>query len=172
MLQHRKYGNGTIGIVTITGGGSGYTTHLQLHLQDYQQYLLLQLQLFLLLEQSVQFILLTLVLVIQHLQQSRLLLLQHAVGNFQFNETITGGTSGATARVREWNSVTSELKISNVEGVFLRKETITGGSSNAVHTIRLIDLTNFDDGFGENDNFETEADAILDFSEGNPFGQP
>ena len=95
-----------------------------------------------------------------------------AVGNFQFNEIITGGTSGATARVREWNSVTSELKISNVEGVFLRKETITGGSSNAVHTIRLIDLTNFDDGFGDNDNFETEADAILDFSEGNPFGQP
>ena len=56
--------------------------------------------------------------------------------------------------------------------MFLRKETITGGSSNAVHTIRLIDLTNFDDGFGDNDNFETKADAILDFSEGNPFGQP
>ena len=95
-----------------------------------------------------------------------------AVGNFQFNEIITGGTSGATARVRDWNSVTSELKISNVEGTFLKKEAITGGTSGAVHTIRLIDLTNFDDGFGDNDNFETEADSILDFSEGNPFGQP
>ena len=68
--------------------------------------------------------------------------------------------------------MTSELKISNVEGVFIQKETVTGGTSGAVHTIRLIDLTNFDDGFGDNDNFETEADTILDFSEGNPFGQP
>ena len=75
-------------------------------------------------------------------------------------------------RVRDWNSTTSELKISNVEGVFIQKETVTGGTSGAVHTIRLIDLTNFDDGFGDNDNFETEADSILDFSEGNPFGQP
>ena len=56
--------------------------------------------------------------------------------------------------------------------MFIQKETVTGGTSGAVHTIRLIDLTNFDDGFGDNDNFETEADSILDFSEGNPFGQP
>ena len=55
---------------------------------------------------------------------------------------------------------------------FTTGETVTGGTSGAVHTIRLIDLTNFDDGFGDNDNFETEADSILDFSEGNPFGQP
>ena len=95
-----------------------------------------------------------------------------ASGNFQFNEVITGGTSGATARVRNWNTTTKELTISNVEGVFAEKEEITGSTSGAVHTIRLIDLTNFDDGFGDNDNFETEADAILDFSEGNPFGQP
>ena len=31
---------------------------------------------------------------------------------------------------------------------------------------------NFDEGFGENDEFELQADAIIDFSEGNPFGQP
>ena len=30
-----------------------------------------------------------------------------ASGNFQFNEIITGRTSGATERVRDWNSVTS-----------------------------------------------------------------
>ena len=29
-----------------------------------------------------------------------------------------------------------------------------------------------DDGFADNDDFETEADEILDFSERNPFGIP
>ena len=94
-------------------------------------------------------------------------------GNFAFNEVITGGTSGTTARVRKWNEPTSELEVSTVEGSgFIKGESITGGSSGAVHSIRLIDLTNFDDGYGDNDEFETAADDILDFTEGNPFGQP
>ena len=96
-----------------------------------------------------------------------------ASGNFSFNEVITGGTSGTTARVRKWNEPTNELEVSAVEGSgFIKGESITGGSSGAVHSIRLIDLTNFDDGYGDNDTFETEADNILDFTEGNPFGQP
>jgi len=96
-----------------------------------------------------------------------------ASGNFAFNEIITGGTSGTTARVRKWNAPTNELEVSTVEGSGFRKgETITGSSSGAVHSIRLIDLTNFDDGYGDNDEFETAADDILDFTEGNPFGQP
>ena len=166
--------NGTIGIVTITGGGSGYTTTPTITFTGLS---------------TVSAAATAIVSTAGTISAIHITnagagyttpptiaiappAASDAVGNFQFNEIITGGTSGATARVREWNSVTSELKVSNVEGVFLRKETITGGSSNAVHTIRLIDLTNFDDGFGDNDIFETEADAILDFSEGNPFGQP
>ena len=166
--------NGTIGIVTITGGGSGYTTTPTITFTGLS---------------TVSAAATAIVSTAGTISAIHITnagagyttpptiaiappAASDASGNFQFNEIITGGTSGATARVRDWNSVTSELKISNVEGVFLRKETITGGSSNAVHTIRLIDLTNFDDGFGDNDNFETEADAILDFSEGNPFGQP
>jgi len=93
-------------------------------------------------------------------------------GNYSFNETITGGTSGATARIRTWDAVTNELEIYNITGTFRTGETITGSSSGASHLIRLIDLTNFDDGFGENDEFELQADAILDFSENNPFGMP
>ena len=96
-----------------------------------------------------------------------------ASGNFSFNEVITGGTSGTTARVRKWNEPTNELEVSTVEGSgFIKGESITGASSGAVHSIRLIDLTNFDDGYGDNDTFESEADDILDFTEGNPFGQP
>jgi hypothetical protein len=93
-------------------------------------------------------------------------------GTFVFNEIVTGGTSGATARVRTWNSTTSEIEISNVEGTFSKSETLTGSTSGASRVVRLIDLTNYDDGFGDNDTFETEADDILDFSEGNPFGTP
>jgi len=93
-------------------------------------------------------------------------------GNYSFNETITGGTSGATARIRTWDATTNELEIYNITGTFRSGETITGSSSGASHLIRLIDLTNFDDGFGENDEFEIQADAILDFSENNPFGTP
>ena len=93
-------------------------------------------------------------------------------GNYSFNETVTGGTSGATARIRTWDATTNELEIYNITGTFRSGETITGSSSGASHLIRLIDLTNFDDGFGENDEFEIQADAILDFSENNPFGTP
>ena len=93
-------------------------------------------------------------------------------GNYSFNETITGGTSGATARIRTWDAVTNELEIYNITGTFRAGETITGSSSGASHLIRVIDDTNFDDGYGENDEFELQADAILDFSENNPFGMP
>ena len=94
-------------------------------------------------------------------------------GNYSFNETITGGTSGATARIRTWDASTNELEIYNITGTFRAGETITGSSSGASHLIRVVDDTNFDDaGFGENDEFELQADAILDFSENNPFGTP
>ena len=94
-------------------------------------------------------------------------------GNYSFNETITGGTSGATARIRTWDAVTNELEIYNITGTFRAGETITGSSSGASHLIRVIDYTNFDDaGYGDNDEFELQADAILDFSENNPFGTP
>ena len=166
--------SGSIGIVTVTGGGSGYTTSPAITFSG---------------SPTVSAAATAIVSAAGTISAIHIMnagsgyssiptiaiappAASDASGNFQFNEIITGGTSGATARVRDWNSVTSELKISNVEGTFLRKEAITGGTSGAVHTIRLIDLTNFDDGFGDNDNFETEADAILDFSEGNPFGQP
>jgi hypothetical protein len=93
-------------------------------------------------------------------------------GNYEFNETITGGTSGATARIRTWDATTNELEIYNITGTFRAGETITGSSSGASHLIRVVDDTNFDTGYGENDEFELQADAILDFSENNPFGTP
>ena len=165
--------NGTIGIVTVTGGGSGYTT-----------------------APSVTFTGLSTVsaaatAVVSSAGTISAIHITNAgagyttpptisiaapigtsTGTFVFNEIVTGGTSGATARVRTWNSVTNEIEISNVEGEFSKSETLTGSTSGASRVVRLIDLTNYDDGFGDNDTFETEADDILDFSEGNPFGTP
>ena len=165
--------NGTIGIVTVTGGGSGYTT-----------------------APSVTFTGLSTVsaaatAVVSTAGTISAIHITNAgagyttpptisiaapigtsTGTFVFNEIVTGGTSGATARVRTWNSVTNEIEISNVEGTFAISETLTGSTSGASRVVRLIDLTNYDDGFGDNDTFETEADDILDFSEGNPFGTP
>ena len=93
-------------------------------------------------------------------------------GDFIFNETVTGGTSSATARVRTWNSTTNILEVASVVGSFVIGETLTGSSSGATHDLRLIDQDPLDDGFADNAQIETSADAILDFTEANPFGTP
>ena len=93
-------------------------------------------------------------------------------GDFVFNETVTGGTSSATARVRTWNSTTNVLEVASVVGTFTIGETLTGSSSGATHDLRKIDQDPLDDGFADNTQIETSADAILDFTEANPFGTP
>ena len=93
-------------------------------------------------------------------------------GDFQFNEIVTGSSSGTTARVRTWNSETNELEVGTVTGDFTRGETITGSTSGASYELRVADAQPADDGFADNINIETEADAIIDFSEQNPFGMP
>ena len=93
-------------------------------------------------------------------------------GTFVFNEIVTGSSSGTTARVRTWNSETNELEVGTVTGDFTRGETITGSTSGASYELRVADAQPADDGFADNINIETEADAIIDFSEQNPFGMP
>ena len=165
--------NGTIGIVTVTGGGSGYTTSPTITFT------------------GLSTVSAAATAVVSTAGTISAIHITNAgagyttpptitiasptgtsTGTFVFNEVVTGATSGATARVRTWNSVTSEIEISSVEGTFVREEVLTGSTSGASRVIRLIDLTNFDDGFGDNDIFESAADDILDFSEGNPFGTP
>ena len=93
-------------------------------------------------------------------------------GTFTFNEIVTGSSSGTTARVRVWNSETNVLEVGTVSGEFVAGETITGSSSGASYDLRVVDVQPADDGFADNINIETEADAIIDFSEQNPFGMP
>ena len=95
-----------------------------------------------------------------------------SIGNFTFNEVVTGSISGTTARVKRWDSTTNELEIYNVAGDFTVGEDIVGSTSGATHQLRLISTDPADDGFADNITIETEADSILDFSEQNPFGIP
>ena len=168
-----KIENGVVGIVTITSGGSGYTTSPTITFT------------------GLSTVSAAATAIVSAAGTISAILIRNAgvgytvtptisiaspgssgSGNYEFNETITGGTSGATARLRTWDASTNELEIFNITGTFRAGETITGSSSGASHLIRVVDDTNFDDGYGENDEFELQADAILDFSENNPFGTP
>ncbi len=93
-------------------------------------------------------------------------------GTFIFNETVTGSSSGTTAKVRTWSSITNVLEVSNVSGTFTIGENIVGTASSASHQLSNIDLNPNNDGFADNSSIETEADSIIDFSEKNPFGTP
>jgi len=97
-------------------------------------------------------------------------------GSFVYNEIVTGGTSGATARVKEYDAVANTLEISIVSKEFISGESITGSESGAVGIISKVgtDVGSYDEvtPFADNDNIESEADAIIDFTTRNPFGMP
>ena len=93
-------------------------------------------------------------------------------GSYQYNETVTGSISGTTALVRKWDSVTNELEVSNISGTFVNGDVLVGSASSASYEIRIVNTDNLVDPYADNDNIELEADAILDFSETNPFGTP
>mgnify|MGYP003122520704 FL=1 len=93
-------------------------------------------------------------------------------GTFAFNEIVTGSSSGTTARVRTWDATENVLEVGTVTGEFTVGENIVGSTSGATYPLRKSDNQPADDGFADNINIETEADAIIDFSEQNPFGIP
>jgi hypothetical protein len=96
----------------------------------------------------------------------------NSAGSFIFNEIVTGTQSGVTARVRSWNSITNVLEVSIVDGEFIPGENIVGTASSASHYLRKVEVYAVRDGYADNDQIEEEADNIIDFSEGNPFGMP
>ena len=93
-------------------------------------------------------------------------------GDFTDGETIAGGTSNVTAEVKSWDSTNRQLQIYNRTGIFTIPETCTGQKSGAALTTPSYNtLNNTNSEFDQNDFFETQADGILDFSQGNPFGE-
>ena len=108
-------------------------------------------------------------------------------GTYIYNEVIVGSASSVSARVKSWNAITKVLEVSNISGIFTPGETLTGQKSGAQYSLRIPYTDNLDsssnldtaydggdtkDRFADNRQIEIEADAILDFSEGNPFGIP
>ena len=92
------------------------------------------------------------------------------IGTYQFNEVITGSDSGATARVKSWDDRSNVLKISYVSGTFREGENVVGSASSATYSVSSYSADDTYDKYTENDEIESEADDILDFTESNPFG--
>ena len=89
----------------------------------------------------------------------------------QVGEIVAGGTSNITAEVKSWDSANRQLQVFNRTGIFTIPETVTGQSSSAAWTTASYNtLNNTSSEYDSNSSFETIADGIIDFSEGNPFG--
>ena len=92
-------------------------------------------------------------------------------GDFVAGEIVTGGSSNVTSEVKTWNSATRQLVVYNRSGIFSIPETITGNTSGAAWTSATYNtLNNMNSETDQNFTLETQADAILDFTESNPFG--
>ena len=63
------------------------------------------------------------------------------------------------------------LKVGDPNGTFAEGENIVGEDSSASYTISDVPGGESLDKYEQNTFIETEADAIIDFSESNPFGQ-
>jgi hypothetical protein len=100
-------------------------------------------------------------------------------GTFIYNETVTGSLSNTSAVVRYYNLRTDldlfnppgELRVSSVNGKFSPGELIVGSGSSATYILKSYDDDFYEESFDINEEIETEADNILDFTESNPFGE-
>ena len=106
-----------------------------------------------------------------------------APGTFQVGETVTGGTSATTGEVAKWDATTRYLYLINMTGNFSVGEILTGATSTATGTYETKQTTDeaaetlaqieagTTDTSTSNKQIETDADSVLDFSEGNPFSE-
>ena len=92
------------------------------------------------------------------------------VGTYIFNEQVVGSISGAKGRVKTWNTTNNVLKLGTTDGTFIAGDVAVGSTSNARFTVDFIESAEFVDKYDKSDEIESEADDIIDFSEGNPFG--
>ena len=93
------------------------------------------------------------------------------IGTYQFNEAVQGSISGAIGRVKSWDRDEVVLKLGTTSGTFQAGEIAVGTTSGARYNVDYIANAEFADQYDQSDDIEAEADAIIDFSEGNPFGQ-
>ena len=76
------------------------------------------------------------------------------------------------AEVKSWDSSTRDLQVINRTGTFTTAETITGLTSGAKWSPESYDtLNNTNSNYDQNRVIEDSADEIIDWTEGNPFGE-
>jgi len=92
------------------------------------------------------------------------------IGTYWFNEVVTGSRSGASARVKNWDTDTNILRVGITSGGFYPGEIVTGARSGAAYEINVSAANTVTDKYRQNEEIELEADNIIDFSESNPFG--
>ena len=93
-------------------------------------------------------------------------------GTFQVGETVTGSTTGTEAEVKSWDDSTRIMQVINRTGTFATGEAITGNTSSAVWVVGTFDtLNNTNSEYDQNRVIEDAADNIIDWTEGNPFGE-
>jgi len=99
-------------------------------------------------------------------------------GTFFYNETITGQTTGVTAVVRDFRrdfDVSTidppiNLRVALNTGTFGSGEVVVGSISSARYVVKSYDEESYDNPYDVNEEIETQADNIIDFTESNPFG--
>jgi len=99
-------------------------------------------------------------------------------GNYTIGEQVYQGTSLGAATVKgevaEWNATDKVLRLMNMTGNFSGTSNIIGDSSSASYSITSFDAqssaANTAATTSTNQEIEAAADAIIDFTEGNPFG--
>jgi hypothetical protein len=93
-------------------------------------------------------------------------------GSYTTNELVIGSSSGVKARVKSWNKSTYKLEISNITGSFFPGEIVVGQNSGSQYKIRNLETDNLLDPFAQNKEIQEQSNKIVDFSEKNPFGNP
>lgn len=166
-------GNGVLGIVTITGGGSGYTTATA-PLVTFSGISTVSAAATVVVSAAgtISAIYLTNA-GLGYTEPPTITIAapnQTGVGTFQKNEIVTGSISGSTARVLNWVADGGKLEVYRPDGDFVVGEQIVGSASSASY--KLSSASYPETGFTSNEEIESEADSIIDFSERNPFGMP
>ena len=106
------------------------------------------------------------------------------VSGVNMTETGTGYTSApkvtfaasptetGVGKVTRYDVTNKELELINVTGSFTDNDTVVGQTSGAEWTINTFStIENENDPIADNTFFETEGDSIIDWTEGNPFGE-
>jgi len=92
--------------------------------------------------------------------------------DYVVGEIVTGSVSDVTAKVSRWNSETRTLTVITRTGTFVEDESLVGEDSGASWIIEsFCTLEDPNNNYEENKYIEDTADELLDFSEGNPFGE-